>query len=202
VVDGRGGVGRHEAPHDGRARQARRGVDREQQAVPALGQRARHRRAGGEAEVDGPEQQAVRARAVAGVDEVVHEGAGRRAVEVDEASGQEAADDEQPGRLRGAQQGEGRRGAGHPHREGLAPADPVGDHAARELTQEAPDARQRDDDADLRDRQVAVREVEREEGLDDAAQPIDERRPEERVERPREAPEARAKGRRRHRLEA
>jgi hypothetical protein len=84
----------------------------------------------------------------------------------------------------------------------MYPADPVGDDAARELSQEAPDARQRDDDADLRDRQVAVREVEREEGLDDAAQPIDEGRAEERVERPREPPEARAEGRRRHRLEA
>ncbi len=140
VLEVRGGAGRHEAPHDRGARQARRGVDREEQAVPALGQRPRHRRPGGEAEVDGPEQQPVRARAVIGVDEVVHEGAGRRAVEVDEAAGQEAADDEQPGRVRGAQQGEGRRGPGHPHREGLAPADAVGDDATRELTQEAPDA--------------------------------------------------------------
>src|SRR6188472_3445219 len=68
---------------------------------------------------------------------------------------------------------EGRGGADHAHRKGLAAADPVGDDAARELTQEAPDARQRDDDADLRERQVAVREVQREERLDDAAQPVD-----------------------------
>jgi hypothetical protein len=72
----------------------------------------------------------------------------------------------------------------------------------RPLTPQAPDARQRDDDADLRDQQVAVREVEREEGLDDAAQPVDERGAEERVERAREPPEARSKGRRRHRRKA